>query len=132
MIMSEENQEMEQQFVEIYGEDGQIVKCEIYDVIDFEDKTYALLLPVTEDEEDDDSEVIVMEYIEEGEDGYFQNIEDEEEFKKVCAFIESLDDEEDEQFCLNVLRKKLLMQFMKRKIWQEKPAVMKLCRNISY
>ena len=75
--MSEENQEMEQQFVEIYGEDGQIVKCEIY-------------------EEDDDSEVIVMEYIEEGEDGYFQNIEDEEEFKKVCAFIESLDDEEDE------------------------------------
>ena len=64
MIMSEENQEMEQQFVEIYGEDGQIVKCEIYDVIDFEDKTYALLLPVTEDEEDDDSEVIVMEYIE--------------------------------------------------------------------
>lgn len=50
--MSEENQEMEQQFVEIYGEDGQIVKCEIYDVIDFEDKTYALLLPVTEDEED--------------------------------------------------------------------------------
>ena len=69
MIMSEENQEMEQQFVEIYGEDGQIVKCEIYDVIDFEDKTYALLLPVTEDEEDDDSEVIVMEYIEEGEDG---------------------------------------------------------------
>lgn len=96
MIMSEENQEMEQQFVEIYGEDGQIVKCEIYDVIDFEDKTYALLLPVTEDEEDDDSEVIVMEYIEEGEDGYFQNIEDEEELKKVCAFIESLDDEEDE------------------------------------
>lgn len=94
--MSEENQEMEQQFVEIYGEDGQIVKCEIYDVIDFEDKTYALLLPVTEDEEDDDSEVIVMEYIEEGEDGYFQNIEDEEEFKKVCVFIESLDDEEDE------------------------------------
>lgn len=77
---------MEQQFVEIYGEDGQIVKCEIYDVIDFEDKTYALLLPVTEDEEDDDSEVIVMEYIEEGEDGYFQNIEDEEEFKKGLRF----------------------------------------------
>lgn len=84
--MSEENQEMEQQFVEIYGEDGQIVKCEIYDVIDFEDKTYALLLPVTEDEEDDDSEVIVMEYIEEGEDGYFQNIEDEEEFKKFALY----------------------------------------------
>ncbi len=96
MIMSEENQELEQQFVEIYGEDGKIVKCEIYDVVDFEEKTYALLLPVGEDEEDDDAEVIVMEYIEEGEDGYFQNIEDEAEFQRVCAYIESLEDEEEE------------------------------------
>ena len=96
MIMSEENQEMEQQFVEIYGEDGKIVKCEIYDVIDFEEKTYALLLPVNEDESDEDAEVIVMEYIEEGEEGYFQNIDDEAEFQRVCAYIESLEDDEEE------------------------------------
>ena len=96
MIMNEENQEMEQQFVEIYGEDGKIVKCEIYDVIDFEEKTYALLLPVDEDESDEDAEVIVMEYIEEGEEGYFQNIDDEAEFQKVCAYIESLEDDEEE------------------------------------
>ena len=95
MIMSEENQELEQQFIEIYGEDGQLVKCEIYDVVDFENKTYALLLPITE-EQDDDAEVIVMEYVEEGEDAYFQNIDDDEEFRKVCAYIESLDDEEEE------------------------------------
>lgn len=94
--MSEENQELEQQFVEIFGDDGQIVKCEIYDVIDFEEKTYALLLPVTEDAEDEDSEVIVMEYVEEGDDGYFQNIDDEAEFQKVCAYIESLEYEEEE------------------------------------
>ena len=94
--MSEENQEMEQQFVEIYGEDGKIVKCEIYDVIDFEEKTYALLLPVDEDESDEDAEVIVMEYIEEGEEGYFQNIDDEAEFQRVCAYIESLEDDEEE------------------------------------
>ena len=94
--MSEENQEMEQQFVEIYGEDGKIVKCEIYDVIDFEEKTYALLLPVDEDESDEDAEVIVMEYIEEGEEGYFQNIDDEVEFQRVCAYIESLEDDEEE------------------------------------
>lgn len=97
MIMSEENQELEQQFVEIYGEDGKIVKCEIYDVIDFEEKTYALLLPIGEDEEDDDAEVIVMEYVEEGDDeAYFQNIDDENEFQRVCAYIESLEDEEEE------------------------------------
>ena len=97
MIMNEENQNLEQQYVEIVGEDGTTEKCEIYDVIDFEDKTYALLLPISEDENDDEAEVIVMEYVEEGEDdGYFQNIEDEAEFQRVCAYIESLEDEEEE------------------------------------
>ena len=95
--MNEENQNLEQQYVEIVGEDGTTEKCEIYDVIDFEDKTYALLLPISEDENDDEAEVIVMEYVEEGEnDGYFQNIEDEAEFQRVCAYIESLEDEEEE------------------------------------
>ena len=97
MIMSEENQELEQQYVEIVGEDGTTEKCEIYDVIDFEDKTYALLLPLSEDENGEEAEVSVMEYIEESEDdGYFQNIEDEAEFQRVCAYIESLEDEEEE------------------------------------
>ena len=95
--MSEENQELEQQYVEIVGEDGTTEKCEIYDVIDFEDKTYALLLPLSEDENGEEAEVIVMEYIEESEDdGYFQNIEDEAEFQRVCAYIESLEDDEEE------------------------------------
>ena len=97
MIMSEENQELEQQYVEIVGEDGTTEKCEIYDVIDFEDKTYALLLPLSEDEDGEEAEVIVMEYVEESEnDGYFQNIEDEAEFQRVCDYIESLEDEEEE------------------------------------
>ena len=46
--MSDEIQETEQQYVEIFGEDGQIIKCEIYDIVDFEDKTYAMLLPLSE------------------------------------------------------------------------------------
>ena len=94
--MSEENQELEQQYVEICGDDGIVVKCQIYDVLDFEDKTYALLLPITEDENDEDAEVIVMQYLEEGDEGYFQNIEDDSEFQRVCEYIESLDDEEEE------------------------------------
>lgn len=96
MIMSDEIQETEQQYVEIYGEDGQIIKCEIYDIVDFEDKTYAMLLPLSEDENDENSEVIVMEYVEDGDDGYFKNIEDDTEFRRVCEYIESLDDEEEE------------------------------------
>ena len=93
--MSEEQNE-EQQIVEVLWEDGSTIKCEIYDVIDFENKTYALLMPLEEDENDDEAELIVMEYIEEGDEGYFQNIEDEEEFNRVCEYIQSLDDEEEE------------------------------------
>ena len=55
-----------------------------------------MLLPTTEDKNDEDSEVIVMEYVEEGEDGYFKNIDDDAEFQRVCEYIESLDDEEGE------------------------------------
>ena len=85
----------EQNYVEILDEEGNVTKCEIYDVIDMDDKTYALLLPLSESEEDDDAEVIVMEYIEEGEDGYFQNIDDDEEFQRVCEYIQSLEDDEE-------------------------------------
>lgn len=94
--MSEENlEENELQYVEVFDDNGDILKCEIYDLIDYEEKTYALLLPVTEDENDDDSEVILMEYIEEDEDGYFKNIEDENEFNKICKYIESLEEEDE-------------------------------------
>ena len=93
MIMSEN---LEQNYVEIYDDNNEIVKCEIYDVIDFEEKTYALLLPY-EENGNEEPEVIVMEYIEEGEDGYFQNIENEEEFQKVCEYIRTLEDEDEEE-----------------------------------
>ncbi len=93
--MSEEQNE-EQQFVEVLWEDGSVIKCEIYDVIDFENKTYALLIPLGE--EDDDTEVIVMEYVEEDEDnGYFKTIEDEDEFNRVCEYVQSYAEDEDEE-----------------------------------
>jgi hypothetical protein len=88
--MSDEQQE--QQFVEVLWEDGSIIKCEIYDVIDFENKTYALLIPLGED--DDDTEVIVMQYIDDDEEnGHFQMIEDENEWNRVCEYVQNLEDE---------------------------------------
>lgn len=89
------SEELENNYVEIIGEDGGIEKCEIYDVIDFEEKTYALLLPLAEDDDSDEKEVIVMEYVEEGDDGYFKNIDDENQFQRVCEYIESLEEEEE-------------------------------------
>ena len=90
-----ESQDKEPQYVEVIGDAGELLKCEIYDVVDFEEKTYALLLPISENEDDDEAEVIVMEFVEEGDDGYFRNIDDEKEFEKVCAYIQTLDDEEE-------------------------------------
>lgn len=82
--------------VELCDEDGNVTNCEIYDVIEFEGKTYAMLLPV-ENSSEEDPELIVLEYIEEGEEGSFISIEDEDEFNRVCDYIESLADEVDEK-----------------------------------
>lgn len=86
--------EEEQNLVEITDEDGNATQCEVYDIVEFEDKTYALLLPLEDNEED--PELIVLEYIEEGDECYFQNIEDEEEFDRVCEYIQNLEYEDDE------------------------------------
>jgi len=88
------SEELESNLVELADEDGNVTQCEIYDVVDFEGKTYVMLLP--QEEGDEDPEIIVMEYIEEGEEGFFQNIDDEEEFDRVCEYIEPLADEVEE------------------------------------
>ena len=96
--MREEEKNEEQQYVEVLWEDGSIIKCEIYDVIEFENKTYALLIPLGED--DEDTEVIVMEYVEDDEDSaHFQTIEDEDEFNRVCEYVQTIEEEdiEDEE-----------------------------------
>ena len=85
----------EQNFVELCDEEGNVTKCEVYDIVDFEGKTYAMLLPLEEGNEED-PELIVLEYLEEGEECYFQNIDDEEEFERVCDYIESLADSVEE------------------------------------
>lgn len=85
----------EMNLVELSDEEGNVTSCEIYDIVEFEGKTYAMLLPV-EEENEEEPELIVLEYVEEGEEGTFVSIEDEDEFNRVCDYIESLADEVDE------------------------------------
>ncbi|MGN0031293.1 MAG: DUF1292 domain-containing protein [Candidatus Gastranaerophilaceae bacterium] len=80
-------------FIEITDEDGTVIKCALYDIIEFENKQYALLLEAGTDEED--PEVVLMRYTEEGEESFFETIDDDEEFERVSNYIESLDTEED-------------------------------------
>lgn len=83
--MTEENENL----IEITDDDGTVIKCELYDIVEFENKQYALLLEA--DSEDEEPEVVLMRYTEEGEESYFETIEDDEEFEKVSEYIESLD-----------------------------------------
>lgn len=78
--MSKEN------YLEIKLEDGTTFQC--IDVLQFENNEYALLKM-----KDDDTGVIVMHIEKEGEDYSLSLIDNEEEFKRVCDYIElPLDD----------------------------------------
>lgn len=86
----------EENIIEITDDDGTVIKCELYDIIEFEGKQYALLVEAgTEDEE---PEVVLMSYSEEGEEVFFETIDDDKEFERVQEYIENLEyDEEDEE-----------------------------------
>ena len=80
--------------IETIDENGNTVKFELFDIVEFEGKEYALL---TNPEVEDDENIIVMKLLKE-DDGYsFETIEDDEEFEKVSEYIESLEDEIDDE-----------------------------------
>lgn len=81
----------ENKIIETIDEEGNPVRFELYNIIEFEGKDYALLLPKYEKGND---ELVLMEIIKDGEDYSFETIEDDEEFEKVSDYIESLEDEE--------------------------------------
>lgn len=85
-------EEMENNIIEIIDEDGTVIKCELYDIIEFENKQYALLVEV--DSKDEEPEVVLMRYIEEGEESFFESIDNDEEFQKVSEYIDTLEDED--------------------------------------
>ena len=86
--------EEELNIVELTDEEGNVTNCEVYDIVEFEGKTYAMLLPIEEEKEE--PELIVLEYVEEGDECSFVSIDDEEEFNRVCDYIESLAEEIEE------------------------------------
>lgn len=81
----------EKKIIETLDETGKIVKFELYDVISYGMKEYALLIPV-ESEDENQEEVVLMQLITDNEEFLFKAIEDEEEFERVSEYIESLED----------------------------------------
>lgn len=82
----------EDQIIETVDENGKVVKFELFDIVEVDDKEYALLLPIEEEEND---EVVLMRLTKDGEEYLFETIDDDEEFEKVATYVENMDDEEE-------------------------------------
>ena len=81
---------MVEQIIETIDENGNVIKFELYDIVEVDEQEYALLLPADESEE-----VLVMRLSQDGEDYIFESIDDDAEFNKVAEYIESLEEEEE-------------------------------------
>lgn len=81
----------EQKLIETIDDEGNAVKFELFDIVDYKDKEYALLLPSGQEEKD---QVVLMRLTKDGEDFIFEAIEDDEEFNEVSQYIETMDDED--------------------------------------
>ena len=84
----EENFEGEEldNIITLNDEDGNEVKFEFLDLIDFEDEQYVVLLPVLEEGEDDDGEVVILKVEDSEEDSdqeSYVSVESEETLMKV-------------------------------------------------
>lgn len=85
----------EKQIIETVDENGEVVNFELFDIVEVEDKEYALLLPA--DSDDDNDELVLMRLTKDGEDYLFEAIESDEEFDRVSEYIENLADMVEEE-----------------------------------
>lgn len=86
----------ENQLIETVDEEGNIITFELFDIVEVDEQEYALLLP-SDPENEEESELIIMRLTQDGEDYNFETIDDDEEFNKVAAYIEELQNEDEEE-----------------------------------
>lgn len=79
--------------IETVDEEGNPISFKLFDVIEYEGKEYAMLLPL-EDADEEDPELVLMRLVTDGDDYAFETIDDEAEFEAVSEYIESFGDEE--------------------------------------
>ncbi len=87
----------ENQLIETVDENGNVITFELYDIVEVDEQEYALLLPSEEEDDSEEAELVIMKLTKDGEDYLFETIDDEAEFEKVASYVESLEDEEEEE-----------------------------------
>jgi len=85
----------EKKIVETVDENGNAVNFELVDIIDFEEREYALLLSANSADNEED-EIVVMRLLTDDEGYTFETIEDDDEFERVAAYLDTLDDEDED------------------------------------
>lgn len=119
--MSENKLEnIEPKIIKTQDENGEVYNFELIDVVEFKGQEYGLLVHVNEDGEevkencgcgcekpktacdceecdDDEEEVVIMRLNKEDDNYIFETIEDDNEFNELIAYIESEEDEDDEE-----------------------------------
>ena len=83
----------EDQIIETVDENGNVVKFELFDIVEVDEQEYALLLPIEEEEGD---EFVLMRLTKDGDEYLFETIDDDEEFDKVATYVENMEDEDEE------------------------------------
>ena len=93
------NNEEIDNIVILNDEDGNEVKFEFLDLVDYEDEQYVVLLPMAEDDEEDDGEVVILKLEdtdEDSEEESYVSVDDEDVLMKVFEiFKEKFKDEFD-------------------------------------
>ena len=95
--MNEDNTEELDNIVVLNDENGNEVKFEFLDLVELDDEEYVVLLPVSEEGEEDEGEVVILKLEdtdEDSEEESYVGVEDEEILNKVFAiFKEKYKDE---------------------------------------
>ncbi len=97
--MSENNGNEQSRIIKTQDENGQVYNFELVDIMELEGQEYGLLVFLDEEEaqgEEEEQEVVVMRLNKENDSYIFETIEDDKEFNKIIAYLETDSDEIEE------------------------------------
>ena len=85
--------------IKTQDENGKIYNFEFIDILEFEGQEYGLLMYIDEEndsvskDEQNEEEVVIMKLIKNNDNYIFETIDDDKEFEKVVAYLESESEE---------------------------------------
>lgn len=77
------------EIIEVTTNEGATLNCELFDMVEYNNRYYALLVEEGH-AEDDEPELMIYRYREIGDDVYFEQISNAVEFNEVSQYVENL------------------------------------------